>query len=459
MSATPGAPRPPRFPVVRSDGGSSPPPPPPLPFNLPDQVDSWITKTLVGEVFNNDLKPLDTAVANAKAHVELLEQWGVVDTDHYLRFLSGMLKWIPSDICDGKLIYFTLCLCYYVLDQDSLQPFSTRIHPESVNKPPKPLSKWTSDFAKRIGKWMSEPASINAHAVQSFMDSPLYNYAEADAPDPNSPTGGYKTFNDLFARKLKKGMRPISAGYPNDPDYNRVVVYPADCTFDGAWPVDQDAVVDIKTLKWQISDLLQGSEYAEKFRGGIWMHAFLNTFDYHRQHAPVGGKVLEAKVIEGLAYLQVIADEETKELIPRRGWVPPTTAAEPQKGKDLYGELDAPDDAGYQFLQARGCVIIHNDLLGHVAVLPIGMAQVSSVVLSVKEGDHVMKGDEISCFQFGGSDIVLVFERDANVHVMGARGVDDEGNQTCKQKYLMGMPLGYSTKMPTVVAAGGVQFF
>ena len=77
--------------------------------------------------------------------------------------------------------------------------------------------------------------------------------------------------------------------------------------------------------------------------------------------------------------------------------------------------LDAPDGEGYQFLQARALILIDNPELGLVAVLPIGMALVSSVVLSVKAGDTVQKGDEISYFQFGGSDIVMVFEKDADV--------------------------------------------
>ncbi|VDB86418.1 unnamed protein product [Peniophora sp. CBMAI 1063] len=78
-------------------------------------------------------------------------------------------------------------------------------------------------------------------------------------------------------------------------------------------------------------------------------------------------------------------------------------------------DIVAPDRPGYQFLQARGLILIENPLLGRVAVLPIGMAQVSSVVLSVQKGDTVRKGQEISYFQFGGSDIVMVFQKGANV--------------------------------------------
>jgi phosphatidylserine decarboxylase len=40
----------------------------------------------------------------------------------------------------------------------------------------------------------------------------------------------------------------------------------------------------------------ENSEFAKDFEGGIFFcHSFLNTFDYHRLHTPVAGKVLEAK--------------------------------------------------------------------------------------------------------------------------------------------------------------------
>jgi phosphatidylserine decarboxylase len=50
-----------------------------------------------------------------------------------------------------------------------------------------------------------------------------------------------------------------------------------------------------------------------------------------------------------------------------------------------------------------------------VAVLPIGMCQVSSVVLTAEVGVTLRKGEEMSYFQFGGSDIVVLFESKSNV--------------------------------------------
>jgi phosphatidylserine decarboxylase len=138
--------------------------------------------------------------------------------------------------------------------------------------------------------------------------------------------------------------------------------------------------------------------YKDRFVNGLFMHAFLSPADYHRQHAPVGGTVLEARVIPGQVYLEVTAQpvgDGTHRLHPLRAF-------------------DAPDNAGYQFAQARGLVVLDTPI-GLVAVLPIGMCQVSSVVMTAEVGVTLRKGEEISYFQFGGSDIVVLFEAKSNV--------------------------------------------
>jgi phosphatidylserine decarboxylase len=50
---------------------------------------------------------------------------------------------------------------------------------------------------------------------------------------------------------------------------------------------------------------------------------------------------------------------------------------------------------------------------GLLCFVAVGMAEVSSCVLSVKQGQHVNKGEEIGFFQFGGSSHCLVFRRGA----------------------------------------------
>ncbi|KAL2876292.1 hypothetical protein SGCOL_008466 [Colletotrichum sp. CLE4] len=370
--------------------------PDPAPFPLSNTVDPWIQTNLVDKIFNGNLTLLEEAVVAAVSwDIPQLKDWGIVDAHSFLSFLSAMLKWVPSEVCSGKLIYNTFCVLYFVFDQSpiNIAPYSTPIRPNSIGQNPLPLSQWTIDFANKVGSWMDNSSSINAAALQSFQESPRYNYDEA--------------------------------------------VY--------------------QKVPWNIKDLLAGSQYAAQFEGGTFMHAFLNTYDYHRQHSPVAGTVVEANVIKGLAYLQVIVDPETGKLKPHRSYTSPDAQAQQNGDVDGVGSaLSMPDEAGYQSLQARGCVIIKSPLLGYVAVLPIGMAQVSSVNLKWQPGPgqqypiqpnvDINKGDEISHFEFGGSDIILVFQKDAEVHIFGAQGASADNIPTSKQKYLVGMPLGYSTK-------------
>ena len=142
------------------------------------------------------------------------------------------------------------------------------------------------------------------------------------------------------------------------------------------------------------------SKYAKDFKNGTFIHYFLSPFDYHRFHTPIAGKVLEIRPIDGQVYLNVLSSG---------------------------GQFHAPDDSesddtkvGYEFTQARGLIIIDGGKeVGKVAVLPIGMCQVSGVMMYDGSdpdlpvnltGKKVVKGQEFGKFRFGGSDIIMLFE-------------------------------------------------
>ena len=71
---------------------------------------------------------------------------------------------------------------------------------------------------------------------------------------------------------------------------------------------------------------------------------------------------------------------------------------------------------GWQSIETRGLVILDTEAYGLVAVMPIGMSQVASVNFEpeLQVGTKVKKGDMLGYFLFGGSDFVLVFQKDAN---------------------------------------------
>ncbi|MCH9648980.1 MAG: phosphatidylserine decarboxylase [Deltaproteobacteria bacterium] len=331
----------------------------------------------------------------------------------YLQYVNDLVEWAPREIGDSRLIYDKIVEFYFFLDQPSLRKLQNPIEPDRtpcVNSKPvghgkskkssklTPLSQWIVDFANAWGSFLETEAS--AVHIDSFKTDPTFNYDEY-----MPPPSGYKTFNQFFARHVKPGMRPVAA-----PEDDRVLVAPGDSTFVGWWQINQNNDIyvtenplDIKGILWSIDQLLGCSEYADRFRGGVFTHSFLNTFDYHRWHTPVAGTVLESRVIQGQAYLDV----KTKPAIV---------------DGEKVNVLNALDGTGYQFVQTRGLVVIDSPI-GLVACLPMGMAQVSSVVITADEGVTLAKGDELGYFQFGGSDFVMVFERSSNVQLIGQKNV------------------------------------
>lgn len=346
---------------------------------------------------------LDQAVRNALKHeIPELETYGITSAKGFLDFADWLVtEWIPTETAKGKDIYYIICIFYFVLSQEPFGRRQTKIAPQSIGKRLTPISRWVVDFAKQVGAHLDSPGSINEASFNTFRNSPIYHINEAVVPE-----GGFKTFNQFFARTLKDGVRPIA-----EPGNDEIIVFPADSSFAGAWEIDENSEVMLKNLPWPVAKLIDGSEHADAFAGGVWMHSFLNTFDYHRQHAPVSGKVIEARVIQGAAYLEVLV--KTDEVTGVNFLAPSRTISD--QSKLVTKGIDAPDTPGYQFLQTRGLIIIENETLGKVAILPIGMAHVSSVVLTIEEGQEIKKGDEISYFQFGGSDCVMLFEASASV--------------------------------------------
>ena len=68
-----------------------------------------------------------------------------------------------------------------------------------------------------------------------------------------------------------------------------------------------------------------------------------------------------------------------------------------------------------------------------VAILPIGMSQVSGVGINENlEGEIVTKGWEFGRFKFGGSDIILLFDKHATVEFNNEEKQKKEGTMHYK---------------------------
>jgi phosphatidylserine decarboxylase precursor len=351
----------------------------------------------------------EVAITTARSH-NTAEMQDIQCLEDYFRFINDQLHWIPSEAAQPKDILSRICKLWFVLDQPSVAAYQGPTRPSSEPEENHQYDKltWLSDwmvrFSKGIGAFMDSPAS--AASLDTFRVSPAYNIE-----DYIEPRGGWRTFNEFFCRNVKPGRRPIAAIGDDS-----VLTCPADFAFEELRPVSADSTVTTKGLKWRIAELLDDSLYKERFANGTWLHGFLDVNDYHRVHTPVGGTVLEARTIVGRNYMQVYA-----------------TAAQTNIHGDTAGAvLSVRNETGYQFCQARGLIVLDTGA-GLVAVLPVGMAMVSSVILTADVGAQLHKGEELAYFQFGGSDVVLIFEERLKVDISMERG----------QHYRMGMEIGY----------------
>lgn len=146
--------------------------------------------------------------------------------------------------------------------------------------------------------------------------------------------------------------------------------------------------------------MLEHDALVPRFAGGTVYQAFLSALSYHRWHAPVSGTVRRARLVDGTYFSELLFE----------GVGDPSVADIDRRGISVaQGYLSA--------LAARAIVIIDadNPAIGLVAFVGIGMDEVSTCDITVREGHHVRKGDEIGMFHFCGSSHCLLFRNGLNL--------------------------------------------
>lgn len=253
-----------------------------------------------------------------------------------------------------------------------------------------PYRTWLINFVRKWGIYLSQPGSWNDACYRVALADERFGLQKGWYEEP----ANWKTFNQFFARYLKSpDQRPIAS--PDDPS---IVASPADSQPQGVWRIDRNSMIEgkrgvaIKSNLFRSIPVLigEGSAYRYSFANGTLTHTFLDVNDYHRYHFPVGGIIREVRLIP--------RDDAVGGIIQ---W----------NAKEKKYTLDATAP-GWQNIETRGCVIIETDKHGLVALLPIGMSQVSSVNYEngLKPGTRVKKGEMLGYFLFGGSDFVILFQ-------------------------------------------------
>ena len=174
----------------------------------------------------------------------------------YYDFLDRMVTLIPTD----RNLNPVLLKFYYLID----------LSPENILQSDRAFQQWTLRFAEEWGSFLDTTRS--AARLTDFFSDPKYHMGDFYV----SPSG-WLTFNQFFARQVRPGKRPVDSRCDDD-----VVVSPADSVFQGHWQIHDDSRITVKGLRWSIVDLLDGSPYQARFKGGVFTHSFLDVNDYHR---------------------------------------------------------------------------------------------------------------------------------------------------------------------------------
>ncbi len=200
--------------------------------------------------------------------------------------------------------------------------------------------------------------------------------------DPKAPYYGFKSWNDFFIREFKPGVRPVA-----DPGNGKIIASACESgPFAISNNVQEHSTFWIKSEPYSLRHLLDGL-FVREFVGGTVYQAFLSAENYHRWHSPVSGTIKKVHQVEGTYYAEAAAE-----------------------GFDPAGPNNSQ---GYiAHTAARALIFIEaEEPIGLMCLIPIGMAEVSSCIVTVQESSKVKKGDQIGYFQFGGSTHCLVFRK------------------------------------------------
>jgi len=218
--------------------------------------------------------------------------------------------------------------------------------------------KFISDW---YGSMMDSPSSVDK--IEPFVKD--YNIDLSIAQKHT-----FSSFNDFFCRKLKEGARQIDTN-------KNVVVSPADGKVLAYANVDKADFI-VKGFRFDVSSFLSNDQLAQKYKEGSLVVIRLAPYDYHRFHFPLSGRVSEVTQIKGDLYsVNPIALRKKAEIF---------------------------------FLNKREYLTISTENFGDVIMSEVGATMVGSIVQTF-EGTIVEKGKEKGYFKFGGSTVVLIFEK------------------------------------------------
>lgn len=346
---------------------------------------------------------------------------GIRDYHHFLRVLNHLLTTAPSWTDKAHRVGLVGLPINAVLDWPMGTPsgYAAFLDPEINAMLKKVLNAW-GDFLRSPASanvlnstslgWFGETGHRDLMAVAKIGPTAVENleFDQMFQCDPSAPNYGFKSWDDFFTRLWHDGMRPVA-----DPEDGRIIANACESKpYRTAYNVQGRDNFWIKSQPYSVLDMLGHDTFASQFVGGTIYQAFLSALSYHRWHAPVSGKVVKAYVVDGTYYSEPLFE----------GVGNPHAHSQ---DIDLEGEVIS--QAYITATATRALIFIEADEpdIGLMAFIGVGMAEVSTCDITVTEGGHVKKGDEIGMFHFGGSTHCLLFRKGVNVTGFPEPGMEE----------------------------------
>ncbi len=217
-------------------------------------------------------------------------------------------------------------------------------------------ARWVSRLA---GKYLD--SRFSRHKIKKFIRK---NGIGMDDYLPET----YKSFNAFFTRKIRPELRP----FDGDP---AALCSPCDGAVT-AFPVTREGTFAVKGFSYTVASLLGSEELALKYCGGLCVIVRLTVKDYHRYHYIDGGTAGEKKFIRGKLHTVQPAALEKRRVFTEN---------------------------------CREYTVMHTQNFGDVIQVEVGAMFVGRIVNAEKES--FSRGEEKGYFEFGGSTVILLFER------------------------------------------------
>ncbi|SEK47520.1 phosphatidylserine decarboxylase [Ruminococcus sp. YRD2003] len=211
-------------------------------------------------------------------------------------------------------------------------------------------------------------------AAGAYMDSPLSKpliepFIRKNGIDTSQYImRDFRSYNQFFTRRIKQGKRPID----RTPSH---LISPCDSKL-SVYRINEESVFRIKGSHYRVKDLLCNGFLARRFEGGYCCIFRLEVDDYHRYCYIDNGSSSDSVFIRGELH---------------------TVNPVAMKHYNIYKR------------NSREYTVLHTENFGDVVQIEVGAMMVGRICN--RRVRTFVRGEEKGRFEFGGSTVVLLFER------------------------------------------------